>query len=470
MLINRKFLFTLSKRCFCVKTDAKPISICVVGSGPAGFYCCQGLLKNLPASNIDIYEKLPVPFGLVRYGVAPDHPEVKNVINSFSKTASDPRIKFIGNVTLGKDVSLKDLQKAYNVVVLAYGADQDVKLGIPGENLDNVISARRFVGWYNGLPSDKDLPINFNAETVSIFGQGNVAIDVARILLKSVDELKKTDITDYSLSKLAESKIKRVMLIGRRGPLQVAFSIKELREVLKLPDIEVRIDESLFEDVKEALPNLPRPKKRLAELMLKASSEFKKHEFKKSFQILFLRSPLEICGSNSAKEVTLGINSLESLPNVDPHNQKAKLTDVKESLACELVFRSIGYKSSVADEDVPFLSKNCIGSTKVLPGVYSAGWVSTGPTGVILSTMTNAFDTVNVIVNDMKNGKIELDKEKHGYDVIKKILKDKNVVTVDWAGWTKIDEVEMQRGKEHDKPREKIVDINEMLKIGGDIN
>ena len=201
--------------------------VAVVGSGPAGFYLSQQLLKKKDLNlQIDIYEKLPVPFGLVRYGVAPDHPDVKNVESTFTKVAQDDRVRFVGNVSLGQDLKVKELREAYDAVVLAYGAAKDRTLNIPGENAKNVISARNFVGFYNGLPECANLDLSLDCEHAVIVGLGNVAIDCARVLLTPVDELKGTDITEAALEHLSKSRIKRVSLVGRRGPLQVAFTIK----------------------------------------------------------------------------------------------------------------------------------------------------------------------------------------------------------------------------------------------------
>lgn len=420
-------------------------------------------------SRVDIYDKLPVPFGLVRFGVAPDHPEVKNVINSFTKVGSDPRVQFIGNVSLGSDVKLADLRRAYDAVVLCYGADQDVELKIPGENLPNVISARRFVGWYNGLPADKSIPVNLNVEDVTIFGQGNVAIDVARILLKSVDDLKATDITEHALAKLAESKVKIVRLIGRRGVLQVAFTIKEFREISNLSDVRTLIDNSHFEDIISILQDLPRPRKRLTELLLKTASESEALKQKtKILQILFLRSPLEFTGNERINGVKLAVNRFKNLTSSTPtESQQIEMTDKKEFLSTELIFRSIGYKCSKAEPEIPFNFFNCIGNARVMPGVYCAGWLQSGPVGVILSTMTDAFTTANHIFQDIQNSVIRCEKSKPGYELIKPILRERGIPIVNWEGWKKIDELEVRRGKTLNKPREKITDINEMLNVGG---
>ncbi|XP_018544016.2 NADPH:adrenodoxin oxidoreductase, mitochondrial [Lates calcarifer] len=227
--------------------------VCIVGGGPAGFYTAQHLIKARQDVEVDIYERLPVPFGLVRFGVAPDHPEVKNVINTFTQTAKHTRCSFYGNVNVGKDVSVEELQRAYHAVVLSYGAEGNRSIGVPGEELTGVYSAKDFVGWYNGLPSCRELSPDLSCETAVILGQGNVALDVARVLLSPLDILKKTDITQPALEALTGSQVRRVLIVGRRGPMQVACTIKELREMVNLPDTRPEMVVSDFEGVTEAL-------------------------------------------------------------------------------------------------------------------------------------------------------------------------------------------------------------------------
>uniref|UniRef100_A0A8B9ZUZ6 Ferredoxin reductase n=1 Tax=Anas zonorhyncha TaxID=75864 RepID=A0A8B9ZUZ6_9AVES len=210
-------------------------------------------LQHHDLVQVDIYEKLPVPFGLVRFGVAPDHPEVKNVTKTFGQTARSERCKYYGNITVGRDVTVAELRQAYHAVVLSYGAEDNRTLGIPGENLPGVYSARAFVGWYNGLPENRDLKPDLSCETALILGHGNVALDIARILLSPLDLLRKTDITECSLAALACSKVKRVWLAGRRGPLQVAFTIKELREMINLPGTQPVLNPADFTGLENAV-------------------------------------------------------------------------------------------------------------------------------------------------------------------------------------------------------------------------
>ncbi|XP_076233204.1 NADPH:adrenodoxin oxidoreductase, mitochondrial-like isoform X2 [Calliopsis andreniformis] len=436
--------------------------VCIVGAGPAGFYAAQQILKSSSDVNVDILEKLPVPFGLVRFGVAPDHPEVKNVIHTFEKTASNPRFQFIGNVNVGKDVTIKQLQEIYHAVLLTYGAEEDRLLGIPGENLNNVISGRRFVGWYNGVPADSNLNINLDVEEAVILGQGNVAIDIARILLTPVNKLKNTDITSFALEQLSRSRVRKVSLIGRRGPLQAAFTIAELREILKLDGCKTYWCTNDFVNVKEIVSTLPRPRKRLTELMLKSLEETPAdiQTNAKELHPIFLRSPIEFLGSNNVKGVKLSINQLDGS---DFSKQVAVPTGSYEDIPCGLAFRSIGYKSTQIDVSIPFdIKKGRIKNVdgKVEDNLYAAGWVATGPVGVILSTMTNAFQVGKLVHNELL-----IVENKSGSLGLRKILDEKNIPIVSYNNWKKIDKAECERGQELGKPREKITDINKMLKI-----
>ncbi|KAL5285813.1 FDXR family protein [Megaselia abdita] len=435
--------------------------IAIVGGGPAGFYAAQYIAKNLSNCEIDILEKLPVPFGLVRFGVAPDHPEVKNVINTFTKTAENPSVRFLGNIALGQDVSLKELREQYHAVLLTYGADQDHRLNIPNEDQENVISARKFVAWYNGLPGAENLQPKLTGDTVTIIGQGNVAIDVARILLSPVDLLKNTDITEYSLEALSTSNIKRVQLVGRRGPLQAAFTIKELREMLKLPNVTTVWRREDFEGVEDLVASLQRPRKRLTELML---TSLKAQNFtdtqERQFLPIFLRSP-----------ETISYNSLDVVVNKMAGDKAVKTKDM-ENLPADLILRSIGYRSTCADSEIPFNEKAgkvfnhngrvlVNGDSEVIDrGLYTAGWLGTGPTGVILTTMNTAFGVGKHIVDDFNGNLIKCDQNKPGLDI-------KKLRAVTWDKWERIDKAEIEAGAGKGKPREKIVSINTMLEVAG---
>ncbi|CAI5659638.1 NADPH:adrenodoxin oxidoreductase, mitochondrial [Oreochromis niloticus] len=450
--------------------------VCIVGSGPAGFYTAQHLIKARQDVEVDIYERLPVPFGLVRFGVAPDHPEVKNVINTFTQTAKHSRCSFYGNVNVGKNVSITELQQAYHAVVLSYGAEGNRSMGVPGEDLAGVYSAKDFVGWYNGLPSCRELSPDLSCETAVILGQGNVALDVARILLSPIDILKKTDITQPALEALAESQVRRVLIVGRRGPIQIACTIKELREMVNLPDTRPDMVAADFDAVKEALKDLPRPRKRLTELMLKTALEVpgekeqeRRSKASRTWGFRFFRSPVEVLAEPSHSRIAgirLAINKLEG----SGEGAHAVLTGEVEDVSCGLVVSSIGYKSLPIDPSVPFDSRkaiipNTMGRVKQAAGLYCSGWLKTGPTGVIATTMNNSFDTARSLVEDMDSGTLDVSAAKPGSQSISALLEKRGVKPVTFSDWEKIDNVEMKKGESSGKPREKLLTVEEMLHV-----
>lgn len=450
--------------------------VCIVGSGPAGFYTAQHVIKARPDVDVDIYERLPVPFGLVRFGVAPDHPEVKNVINTFTQTAKQASCSFYGNVNVGKDVSIEELRQAYHAVVLSYGAESNRGLGVPGEDLAGVYSAKDFVGWYNGAPSCQELNPDLSCDTAVILGQGNVALDVARILLSPIDILKVTDITQTALEALAESHVRRVLIVGRRGPMQVACTIKELREMVNLPDTRPEMLAADFEGVKEAVKDLPRPRKRLTELMLKTALEVpgekeleRRSKASRAWAFRFFRSPIEILAtpdSNKTAGIHLAINTLEG----SGEGARAVLTGEVEDVACGLVISSIGYKSLPIDPSVPFDSRKAIvpnnmGRVEKAAGLYCSGWLKTGPTGVIATTMNNSFETARSLVEDMDSGLLDVSASKSGSQTISSLLEKRGVKPVMFPDWEKIDGVEVSRGEATGKPREKLLTVEEMLQV-----
>ncbi|CAL1615236.1 unnamed protein product [Knipowitschia caucasica] len=450
--------------------------VCIVGSGPAGFYTAQHLIKARPDVQVDIYERLPVPFGLVRFGVAPDHPEVKNVINTFTQTASQSRCGFYGNVNVGKDVSMDELQQAYHAVVLSYGAEGNRTMGIPGEHLDGVYSAKDFVGWYNGLPSCRQLNPDLSCDTAVILGQGNVALDVARILLAPVPLLKKTDITAPALEALAKSQVRRVLIVGRRGPLQVACTIKEIREMVNLPGTKPEMVAADFEGIADALTAVARPRKRLTELILKTALEApgeKEQERRRaalrSWGFRFYRSPLEVTADPSGTRVgalTLAVNRLEGSAEA----ARAVLTGEQEVVPCGLVISSIGYKSLPMDPKLPFdpsraVVPNSMGRVTEAPGLYVSGWLKTGPTGVIATTMNSSFDTARSLLEDMGSGALDLSAHKAGSHSITSLLENRGIKAVTFSDWEKIDLQEISRGAAVGKPREKVLRVEEMLEL-----
>ncbi|KAF2628972.1 NADPH:adrenodoxin oxidoreductase mitochondrial precursor [Macroventuria anomochaeta] len=473
----------------------KGLRIAIIGSGPAGFYTAHRLLHKVQDAVIDMYEQLPVPYGLVRFGVAPDHPEVKNCQDTFEEVAQSPRFNYIGNVRVGHHIELAKLKPHYDAMLFSYGADEDRRLGIPGEDLEGVFSARAFVGWYNGLPQFHNLkPDLQSGEHAVVVGQGNVALDVARILLAPLDHLKKTDITEQAIQALSESKIKHVRVVGRRGPLQVAFTVKEARELMKIPSIAFHdIDRSFYPiEIKK----LPRVQKRTAEVLLKGSTATPE-EVERSWTLDFLRAPTSMNaeqGSNHLSSMTF--RKQQFVPDADPLDPSARVQPTEDDITvpASLAFRSVGYKSTalrgLSDLGVPFDSKlgiipNDVHGRVISPdagpgsltaghisGLYCAGWVKRGPTGVIASTMQDAFTSADVIAYDWENNAKFLndahgeDKSTHlGWDGVKAEVEAKGVRPLSWNDWKRIDEAERARGREKGKKREKFASVAEMLQV-----
>ncbi|PFX31886.1 NADPH:adrenodoxin oxidoreductase, mitochondrial [Stylophora pistillata] len=399
----------------------------------------------------------------------------KNCINQFTTTAQSDRCTFIGNVNVGKDVKLTELLQAYDAVILCYGAEDDRTFGIPGEDLHGVYSARAFVEWYNGLPVNSQLDPDLSAETAVILGQGNVALDVARILLSPLEHLEKTDICDHALELLRKSQVNTVYIMGRRGPLQVSFTIKELREMTKLPGCKAMFDPQDFREIQEKLSSIPRPRKRLIELMCKTALDggAAQNSRHKNWGLKFHRTPVEFLSeSGKVSGIRFEVNNLVEQSD---GTFQARGSGVYEDLPCGLVFRSIGYKSIPVDDEVPFdMRKGVIPNINgrvIEASLYCSGWVRNGPVGVIATTMNDAFQTGELVVQDLKSGNIKtkVDAVK-GYEAIKSLLNSRGVRPVFFDQWRKIDQVEQQRGKERGKPREKIVYVHEMLNIAYENN
>ncbi|XP_071547272.1 NADPH:adrenodoxin oxidoreductase, mitochondrial isoform X2 [Panulirus ornatus] len=482
MAIHRKMLSS-GVRCFIARrlsTGTSAVThfpkVCIIGSGPAGFYTAQQILKGHATAQVDMYEKLPVPFGLVRYGVAPDHPEVKNCINTFTQTAAKERFSFLGNVTIGKDVTFSELREAYHAVVLAYGAAQDRRLNIPGESLPNVLSAQQFVGWYNGLPENVNLKLNLDVESVAIIGQGNVGLDVARILLTPVDMLRKTDIPENVLENLNKSHVRHVTLVGRRGPEHVAFTIKELREMVNLVGCRPHLRQEDYQHLRGLIPNLPRPRKRLLELLAKTALDGPDSKLasawaaaEKKWSLRFLLSPVEVLATADGQAVC-GVKLAKNRLKGEGVNQRAMPTDETETLECGLLLRSIGYKGVSVDPSLPFdwqtgTISNDNGRVIGHNGIYVSGWIGTGPVGVILSTMTSGFNTGKAVVADIEAGLVNILEPRGGKIDVLNILKKRGVQPVSFDQWTRLDCYEVENGTRFGKPREKITDIKQMLDI-----
>ncbi|KAG9916194.1 nucleotide-binding domain-containing protein, partial [Aureobasidium melanogenum] len=346
-------------RLYSTADSERPFRCAVIGSGPAGFYAAYRMLQKMPNARVDMYEALPSPYGLVRFGVAPDHPEVKNCIDKFVEVASHPSFTFIGNTTIGSAPSslpLSSIAPHYNALLFSYGASQDRKLGIAGEDLSGVVSARAFVGWYNGLPEYANLnPALDSGDEAVVIGQGNVALDVARVLLSPLDRLRHTDMTEAALETLSKSRVRRVRVVGRRGPLQAPYTIKEVRELMQLPRVAFNTpDRSLFPTEPK---KLPRPLMRIAQVIEKGSPTAVA-EATRQWELLYMRSPVAFEESSSNAGTLGGVRVDEMDFTQDPASVplsdldalrsmrvKKKENGKQEVLSTNLAFRSVGYQS-----------------------------------------------------------------------------------------------------------------------------
>lgn len=421
----------------------------------------------------------------------------QNCQEKFEEVASSPDFTFIGNVSVGTpsdhpdgaSVSLCSVLKHYNAVVFAYGAAKDRTLNIPGEaTLSGIYSAREFVGWYNGLPGHANLdPDLTRGDTAVIIGQGNVALDVARMLLSPTSALAKSDMAEHAIATLSTSRIKHVHIVGRRGPMQAAFTIKEIRELMKLPSVHFRpVNTSL---IPENPSTLPRAQRRLMEILLKGSPT-PSSSSEKSWSLDFCLNPKAFFPSSpgSARVSSTQFERTTLSPSSFSHNAFALPTGEHQTLASSLAFRSIGYKSTPLPEfeelAIPFNERWGVisndGSGRVqhedraqdatmmlasFPGLYCAGWVKRGPTGVIASTMEDAFNTADSIAADWDKGRAEfLNGTGKGWEAVKSEVQGKEKV-VAWDDWKRIDHVERERGKEKGKVREKFVSTGDMLNV-----
>ena len=452
---------------------AAPLRVAVVGAGPSGFYAAEALLKSDAAVEVDLLERLPSPYGLVRSGVAPDHPKLKQSIEVYKKVAALAGLRYFGNVTVGADVRAAELRGLYHAVIYTCGAETDRRLGIDGEDLPGSHTATEFVGWYNGHPDYRDREFDFSGETAVIIGQGNVAADVARILAKSADELRATDIAAHALDALAQSRIRTIAVIGRRGPAQAKFTTKELREFLALENCRAEIDPAELElnaagraEVADAKAGRVAAKNLevFAQMAAGADGAAKARRCR----MLFCRSPARLEGGARLERVVLERNRLEGAA----FRQRAVGTGATETLECGLLFRAVGYRG-VALEGVPFhdawgVIANDGGRVTdgpdgaVVPGLYTAGWIKRGPSGIIGTNRACAVETVTALLADRAALQTEARAGRAG---LERLLDERGARAVDYDDWRRIDAAEIARGAPKGKPREKFTRREEMLAV-----
>jgi ferredoxin--NADP+ reductase len=434
--------------------------VAVVGSGPAGFYAAGALLSAQPPAEVDMLERLPTPWGLVRLGVAPDHPKIKSVSRAFERIADQPGFRFLGNVEVGRDLHHADLLRLYDAVVYSVGAQTDRRMDIPGEDLPGSWAATELVAWYNGHPDYQQLGFELErARRVVVVGAGNVALDVVRMLALTPEELAPTDTTDAAIAAICGAGIEEIVMVARRGPAQAAFTTPELAELGELAGADVIVDPAELEGAE--------PKDTNAERNLEVLRGYAAREPEgkpKRILLRFFRSPVAILGVERVEGVELVRNELDG-------NERAVPTDERETLECELVFRSVGYRG-VELAEVPFDERSgtipndrgrVLGADgKPLPGVYCAGWIKRGPSGVIGTNKKDATETVELLLEDAAAGRLE-SKPDATAAAVDELLAERDVRVVMYAGWTAIDETERGAGEKLGRPRVKLCSWDELL-------
>jgi len=450
-----------------------PLRVAIVGSGPAAFFAAEALLtRGGGAVSVDMFERLPVPFGLVRFGVAPDHQKIKSVIRSFDKVARRPGFRFFGNVEVGKHVLLDDLRRHYHAVCFATGAQTDRRLGIPGEDLRRSHSATEFVAWYNGHPDFRECTFDLSVERAAVIGVGNVAVDVARILCRTPDELGETDMVPFAEAALAESRIREVYLIGRRGPVQAAFTTPEVRELGELQgaDVWVPPDDVVLDAASRA--ELGAVGDRALEKKVKILTSYAERSPSgkpRRLVLRFLLSPVELRSDDEGGVCALRLvrNRLED----DGRGRlKAVPTGQMEELPVGLVFRSVGYHG-VPIPDLPFDERagivphdrgRVLEGGRPMRGVYVTGWIKRGPSGVIGTNKPDAVETVESILSDANAGAVHTPAEPDPA-AAEAYVRVRQPTVLSYEDWLRIDGAEIAAGKVAGRPRVKFTTVDDML-------
>jgi ferredoxin/flavodoxin---NADP+ reductase len=430
-----------------------PLRVAVIGSGPAGFYAAGHLLASDIQVEADMIERLPTPWGLVRLGVAPDHPKIKAVSRAFEKIAAQPEFRFIGNVELGRDVTHEELTQLYDAVVYAVGAQTDRRLGIPGEDLPGSWAATEFVAWYNAHPDYQEISFDLESERAVVVGAGNVALDVARMLALSPEELAPTDTTDVAIEAINDSPLREIVLLARRGPAQAAFTTPELKEMGELADTDVIVDPADLEGATGTDTNSKRNLEVLREYAARTPSGRRR-----AVVFRFCVSPVEIRGEGRVEEVEVVHNELVADGS---GGVRAVPTGRHETIPCGLVFRSVGYRGVALpgvpfDEELGVIPNDC---GRVEAGLYCAGWIKRGPTGVIGTNKKDATETVELLLEDARSGLLHRDSDER----LESLLAERGVEMVAYGGWKAIDLEERTRGEPHGRPRIKLCTWDELL-------
>ena len=442
-------------------TDSPPlIHIAIVGTGPSGCYLADALSRKLPGARLDLFDRLPTPFGLVRGGVAPDHQGTKNISRQFERTLAKDTVRFLGNVDVGRDVTIDELKQAYDILVIATGALEDRALGVPGETLSGVYGSGAFVGWYNGIPDHRDLAPSLTGDSVAIIGNGNVALDIARLLAKTPEELATSDLCAHARDAFERANIRDIWLIGRRGPLEASFTSAELAEFGNLSRLHPAVYAGQLPD---SVPlDLPEDQRKLADKNLEILRDFSHRPSPDSANIrlhfLFNAAPVAILGDSAVKEIEVEHTRLEQ--------GKTLLTGQRRKIPAQTVIAAIGYRSR-AIAGLPFDNERGIFSNdqgRIAPGVYTVGWCKRGPQGVVPANRADALAVAELIVADLGAPGTST---KPGGTRIDTLLLERHVRVVDFTAWQRINAAETAAGATTGRPREKFSRITELMAVAG---
>ncbi len=457
------------------QAEPRPYHVAIVGAGPSGYFAAAALLKAAdqspagPVVHVDMLEMLPTPWGLVRSGVAPDHPKIKTISAQFEKTANHERFRFFGNVNVGEHVSPAELAERYDAVIYATGAQSDRPLGIPGENLPGSVPAVDFVGWYNAHPHFADMSPDLTGARAVVVGNGNVALDVARVLVSDPKLLGETDIADHALDSLHGQGVEEVVVIGRRGPLQATFTTLELRELHDLEamtDVDVVVDPADFAAISDEDLEAAGKSARQNIKVMRGYADAHPADAKRRIIFRFQTSPIEITGSGRVEGIVLGRNELVT----DAEGRVvARDTGEREELPVQLVIRAVGYRG-VALPGLPFDERagtipHTDGRIEGSRNEYVVGWIKRGPSGVIGSNKKDSADTVDTLLADLAAADPVPAAPDRGDDLYRWLL-SRQPELVTSAHWQLIDTFERAAGEPHGRPRVKITDVDEMLRVG----
>ena len=456
-------------------TPSRPLRVAIIGAGPTGFYAADHLLNHPEVVvEVDMFDRLPTPYGLVRLGVAPDHQKIKFVTNAFDKVAASPRFRFYGGVDFGKDVTLADLRAHYHQIVYCTGAQTDRRMGIPGEDLSGSHPATEFVAWYNGHPDYRDCAFDLSQESVAVVGVGNVAVDVVRILCRTPEELATTDIADYALEALRKSRVKEVYLLGRRGPAQAAFTNPEVKELGELADADITAipQEIELDPLSRAAVERSQDRATLKKVEILRQYARRAPTGKSRRLVLrFLVSPVELIGDDAGRVAAMRLVRNE-LYATSTGALQPRATDRFEELPVGLVFRSVGYRG-VPLPGVPFNESwgvilNDKGrvldpdTKQPIVGEYAAGWIKRGPTGVIGTNKPDAAETVECMFEDLARGAV-LAPTRPEAAAAEALVCQRQPNYVSYTDWLKLNEIEVARGRAQGRPRVKLTSVEEML-------